>query len=427
MIDSDLDLLVGFRSEVPLPDEETAERVYRRATTTPPHRWLLLRARLSRRARVVMAVGLAGLVLVPAAVAVGGRLAGWFQGKPAPASIRQDFVKFNAQMQQMSAAEAKSGLARQAPQAIASRAHGVLALRTADGPVYMWAAPRRGGGICWLIQLAAAKGISYASCDQTWPPDQQLTFGTFGAIVYPSEQFIMGRAVGGAASVVVNLSNGTTTRLPVVEGLFMGAIPKHVHPLEVASYNAAGNRLTGFGTLAGGTAQLSPAERRTLSRVSAHGTPFPLPLHNRVVRHLIAGGYKPTAVLLATRGGRNYFRFPLTNGHSAFGTGRVGLPSVVGEIVGGGTVRFPSADNPLLDMSIVGATVGGHGMHFVHVGGIAADGVARVVVKDREGRGLLWLPVRDNVYDSGAKPLPAAAVQLDAQDAQGQTVARVPR
>lgn len=58
---------------------------------------------------------------------------------------------------------------------------------------------------------------------------------------------------------------------------------------------------------------------------------------------------------------------------------------------------------------------------------IAADGVSRVVVKDREGRGLLWPPIRDNVYDSGTMPVPADAVQLDAQDAQGRTVVHIPR
>jgi hypothetical protein len=389
---------------------------------------VLGRARRTRRRYALVAAFAATLVIVPTAVAFGGRLADWFHGKPAPAVVRQDFVEFNAAMQQLSAAGAKSGFVRQAPQAIASRAHGVLALRTADGPAYLWAAPRRGGGVCWLVQLAAAKGSGgTSSCDETWPPDRRLTYGTLGAVFYPSEQFIFGRALGGAVSVVVDLSNGETTKLPVVEGLFMGAYPKHVHPLEVASYDAIGKRVGVFGTLAGGTAELSPAERRALSRVSTRGTPFPLPVHDRFVRHLIAGGYERTAVLLATRAGRNYFRLPLTNGKSAFGTGRVGLPSVVGEIVRAGTPRFPSVDNPLLDMSTVGTTRNRQTMRYLYVGGIAADGVARVVVKDREGRGLLWLPVRDNVYDSGTMPVPAGAVQLDAQDVQGRTVARVPR
>jgi hypothetical protein len=105
----------------------------------------------------------------------------------------------------------------------------------------------------------------------------------------------------------------------------------------------------------------------------------------------------------------------------------VGLPSGVGEIVGAGTPRFPSVDNPLLDMSTVGATRNRPRIRFLRVGGIAADGVARVVVKDREGRGLLWLPVRGNVYDSGTTPVPAGSTQLDAQDMSGHTVARVPR
>ena len=389
---------------------------------------VLGRARRTRRRYALVAAFAATLVIVPTALAFGGRLANWFHGKPAPASIRQNFVEFNADMQKMAAAAAKSGFVRKAPQAIVARAHGVLALRTADGPVYLWAAPRRGGGICWLVQLVAAKGRGgLSTCDEAWPVHQRLTFETFGTIVYPSEQFIFGRALGGAASVVVDLSNGEKTKLPVVEGLFVGAFPKHVHPLEVASYDTTGVRVAVFGTLAGGTAQLSPAERQALSRVSTRGTPFPLPPRNRFVRGLIASGYERTAVLLATRVGRNYFRLPLTNGKSAFGTGRVGLPSVVGEIVGAGTPRFPSVDDPLLDMSTVGATRNRQTMRYVHVGGIAADGVARVVVKDREGRGLLWLPVRDNVYDSGRAPVPAGAVQLDAQDAQGRTVARVPR
>ena len=140
-----------------------------------------------------------------------------------PASIRQDFVKFNADMQRMAAFTAKSGFVRKAPQAIASRAHGVLALRTADGPVYLWAAPRRGGGICWLVQLGSS---SNASCDGTWPPDRRLTF-SFGTLGYPSEeQFIFGRALGGAVSVVVDLSNGETTKLARRRGPLHGGVPQ---------------------------------------------------------------------------------------------------------------------------------------------------------------------------------------------------------
>ena len=214
-------------------------------------------------------------MVVPTAVALGGRIAGWFEGKPAPPAVRQDFVQFNAAMT-MSAYLARSGFARKTPQAVAARAHGVLALRTADGPVYLWAAPRRGGGSCWLLQLGS---LTNAACDQTWPSSERLTFDTFGGTLI-SGQFIYGRALGGAARVVVDLSDGERTTLPVAEGLFMGAIPKHVHALEVAAYDASGKRLVAFGTLAGGTAPLSAPERRALSRVSARGKPYPLPVHD---------------------------------------------------------------------------------------------------------------------------------------------------
>ncbi|HVP75966.1 MAG TPA: hypothetical protein VMS63_08090, partial [Gaiellaceae bacterium] len=248
---------------------------------------VLHRSRRTRRRYAVVAALAAALVVVPTAIAFGGRIAGWFEGKPAPVSIRQDFIAFNADMKRMSAFMARSGFVRKAPQAIASRAHGVLALQTADGPVYLWAAPRRGGGICWLLQLKKGAGDG-SSCDGTWPPDTRLSFSTMGSIVYPSEQLIYGRALGGAVSIVVDLSDGETTKLPVVEGLFVGAYPKHVHPLKVVSYDAGGRPVAVFGTLAGGTAELSPAERSALSRVSTRGTPYPLPVGDPFVRHLIA-------------------------------------------------------------------------------------------------------------------------------------------
>jgi len=58
MIDDELELLGRFRSEVPVPDAQTAERVYRLATTTQPHRRARFDSRLSR------------LLLVPPAIAV---------------------------------------------------------------------------------------------------------------------------------------------------------------------------------------------------------------------------------------------------------------------------------------------------------------------------------------------------------------------
>ena len=55
MIDDDLDLLAGFRSEVPAPDAETAQRIYGLATTRRPRWQVLLPGRLSRRPRLAVA------------------------------------------------------------------------------------------------------------------------------------------------------------------------------------------------------------------------------------------------------------------------------------------------------------------------------------------------------------------------------------
>ena len=72
------ELLTTFRSDVPEPDPETARRIYALATRSS-------RTRIPRR-RLVLTVAVAALVLVPTAVAFGGKLADLFEGTPAPPS-----------------------------------------------------------------------------------------------------------------------------------------------------------------------------------------------------------------------------------------------------------------------------------------------------------------------------------------------------
>ena len=40
-----------------------------------------------------------------------------------------------------------------ASEAIVSRAHGVLGIESSVGPIYIWAAPTRGGGLCWTVDV----------------------------------------------------------------------------------------------------------------------------------------------------------------------------------------------------------------------------------------------------------------------------------
>jgi len=243
MIDNDLDLLVGFRSEVPLPDEETAERVYRRATTT--RRWrVLLPARLSRRTRVALAVGLAGLVLVPAAVAVGSKIVDLFEGTPAPAPVENRFAEHN----QLANMAIQKGFEQKVPLADASKAHGVIEIQTADGPVDLWAAPNDQGGQCWFADFANDKSgpngpTGWGGCDPSTPPASNIEWGAIWWLPHPTLLTVNGRVYVPAATVQLTLADGSTATLPVIEGMFLGSLDKGAKFTQITAYDTAGKQV----------------------------------------------------------------------------------------------------------------------------------------------------------------------------------------
>jgi len=244
MIDNDLDLLVSFRSEVPLADAETAERVYRRATTTRPSWRVLLHARLSRRTRVALAVGLAGLVLVPAAVAVGSKIADLFEGTPAPPAVSTSFTAFNT----MADLSTQQGFAKNAPHADVSKAHGVIEIQTADGPEDLWAAPTDDGGTCYFIDFAndpprPTGKLGFGGCNPSPPPASNISWGDDWVISHPDLLTFSGSVFVDAATVRATLADGSTVTLPVVEGLFVGSLDNGAKVTQITAYDTAGKQV----------------------------------------------------------------------------------------------------------------------------------------------------------------------------------------
>jgi hypothetical protein len=95
-----------------------------------------------------VAAAIAVFVLTPATWAAVDA----FDGTPAPPSIHQTFLQWDAQAAAMEAARAEDGFSRHVPRADASMAHGVLQVATTDGPLDMWAAPElEGSGTCWFV------------------------------------------------------------------------------------------------------------------------------------------------------------------------------------------------------------------------------------------------------------------------------------
>jgi hypothetical protein len=245
MIEDDLEVLVGFRSGVPAPDEETVQRIYLLATSPRPRWRVLLPARLCRQPRLALAVALLGFVLVPAALAFGGKIVDLFEGTPAPPAVSTTFEGFN----RFADATIREGFARQSPHADVSKAHGVMEIQTADGPQDLWAAPNDEGGLCWFIDFANDQPApnaqpGFGTCDTSTPPASNIILeGPVWMLAHPLLYTVDGRVYVAAATVQLTLADGSTATLPVVEGLFLGSLDKGAKVMQVTAYDKTGTKV----------------------------------------------------------------------------------------------------------------------------------------------------------------------------------------
>ena len=231
------DLLHTFRSEVAEPDRETARRIYTLATKGG-------RPRIPRR-RLVLAVAVAALVLVPTGVAFGGKLADLFEGTPAPPAVSNAFAESN----QMADKAVQQGFASQWPHADVSKAHGVIEIQTPDGPEDLWAAPDDLGGQCSFIDFAddppGRDGMyGFGDCPRSAPQaDDGIGFGDVWTYKHPDLLTIYGSVYGDATELRLTFDDGSTATLPVVEHFFLGTAPKGTKVDSVAAFDASGDQV----------------------------------------------------------------------------------------------------------------------------------------------------------------------------------------
>jgi hypothetical protein len=211
-------------------------------TAEPRERWndVLGRARRSRRRYAAVAATVAVLVLAPATWAAVNA----FEGTPAPQSIRLTFIQGDAAAYAMQAYAAQNGLKREFPTADASKAKGVLQLATSDGPLDMWAAPELDrNGSCWFINWESdMKGDRVGGLGSCMQDDEgPISLGTYNDASHPAYTLVDGAVTGAETTLDVTLTDGSTTTLPVVEHLFLGALPHGSKVASVTGRDAAGN------------------------------------------------------------------------------------------------------------------------------------------------------------------------------------------
>lgn len=204
---------------------------------------VLARARTTRRRYAVLAVAALALLLVPTAVALRGEIADLFQGTPAPPTVSTQFEANN----KIADLATQMGFGAKFPHADVSQAHGVIEIQTADGPQDLWVAPNDQGGTCWFVDWAndepSPNGQQYGfgGCESSPAPSSNMTWGSVWVEPHPDLLTVWGHVLVPAARVDVRLATGPTLTLPVVEGGFLGSLPRGAKIEQIAAYDESGN------------------------------------------------------------------------------------------------------------------------------------------------------------------------------------------
>jgi hypothetical protein len=242
MTTDDQQLLREFRAEISAPSEETRRRIYTHATSGKNRRVGRL-AKKPHGLRPVVVTLVVVALLACAGVGIAAAF-GAFEGTPAPHDVSTNFSQLN----QVAGTAVQNGFYRSMPQTDASKAHGVLEIKTADGPEDLWAAPESKGGQCYLIDFAndsaSTNGVlSINGCEQSPAPSSNISFSDVWAYTHPDIMTVYGSVYVPAKTVQLTLDNGSTMTLPVVENLFMGSLPRGTKVNKVTAFDTAGNQV----------------------------------------------------------------------------------------------------------------------------------------------------------------------------------------
>lgn len=218
--------------------------------------WLAVRRRARRprrRVALIAVVAAATALLVAPALGIGGRVLDLIQGEPAPPAVQESFTEGNSRREQMFAFAAAAGreMRDRFSPVVPGEARGVAEIETADGPIYLWAAPTEDGRQCWLIQTGenpdTGQPGGFGSCDGTDDNGAIRPNGPAWTYVRPSVRILHVRIYDDAITRVdLRLEGAPDLSLPVVSGHALGTIPNDEGRVEiefVVGRNAEGEEI----------------------------------------------------------------------------------------------------------------------------------------------------------------------------------------
>jgi hypothetical protein len=220
----------------------------------------VLRRRPARRStptRLLVAVLALIVVGIPVSLAFGGVRA-FFFGTPAPPIVKRAFSEQTAMFKMLEKWERAhhAHTIITPPNVNGKKAHGVIAVRTPDGPLLLWAAPAGHGRECWFIdfardQVGRKQPLGGGACDGV-PPQQKIGWDYGESSEHPTLKVISGRLYVNAVSIDVTASNKDTGkiktyRLPVVQRFFLAAFSRSTKtPTRLVARNAQGKVVATF-------------------------------------------------------------------------------------------------------------------------------------------------------------------------------------
>jgi hypothetical protein len=240
----ELQLLRGFRADLASADAAARARVRTRVeAAVSGERWIRWRVR-QRSAWAAAAVAVLAAVIATSAFAFGDRLLSIVAGEPAPPQVKRTFaVENDAQTRAVMPIFRRE----KSLDTIVQRTHGVLGINTSVGPVIVWAAPTRGGGVCWVVDIERLRspdgrpnggsGCNRAPIRPSIALESGLLVRSVGNAYL---ELVEGRVSDTVASVELHYADGSTEDLPLAEGFILHEPRRDAEPVALVARDANG-------------------------------------------------------------------------------------------------------------------------------------------------------------------------------------------
>lgn len=210
-----------------------------------------LSGRQRRRPRMLLLAAVIATVAVPAGLAVSGTIRDVFFGTPAPDPVRAALDQSNATRRAWANWAKEHGLTPPpfGPTVDSSRAYGVIALTTTDGPLALWVAPSKNGNRqCWLVAFASDKAAhgqianGQTTCELTRQPLDNISFAYTWSHSHPDLKLLSGKVYADATTITVHFQDRNPAQLQLTDHFFLATFPRTTKaPIRIDATNKNGD------------------------------------------------------------------------------------------------------------------------------------------------------------------------------------------